>query len=196
MLFRSSTFLIKQVKEKGWLYIGNIAFESAVAIMNPAMSGGRICLSPSGELVFGVSCMDTHNTHVIENTYLGMDFSNAGIEQSIIAVGFERLQQFDIMLMSQTFRTTPDGSAFVAPKIIKYGDVESLVADEATGLYPGTDTMTTYLGKQESMISVYSKGRNVKDYIGIRVKEYQKFVKTQKMFCNLIRDMFGYTDCI
>lgn len=191
-----SDFLVKQVKEKGWLYIGNIAFESSIAIMNPTTSGGMVCLSPSAQMCFAISRMDTHSTFVIENHYLAQDFSRAGVEQSIVSVSFDRLQQFDVLIQSQWFRETEDGSAFVAPKIIKPADVESMVADEETGLYPNTDTFMTINDRQESTISPYPKDTNLHDYVGIRVKSYQEFVKTQKKFAKLCNEFFGLNDCI
>lgn len=191
-----SDFLVKQVREKGWLYIGNIAFESAIAIMNPTTSDGMVCLSPSAQLCFATSRMDTHNTYVIEQKYLAQDIARTGVEQSIVAVSFERLQQFDILMHSKWFRETPEGDAFVAPKIIKPSEVESMVADEETGLYPGTDTFETISLKKESTISPYPKDTTVTDYVGVRVKSYQEFVKRQKMFCKLVNEMFGLSDCI
>ncbi|MCM1230233.1 MAG: hypothetical protein NC489_08870 [Ruminococcus flavefaciens] len=191
-----SDFLIKQIKEKGWLSVGNIMFEDGVPVLNPATTEGNICLSPGSELVFSTSRMDTHNTYVIENAYLAQDFSRAGVEQTIVVEPFDRLRHFDTLLLSQWIRQNADETAYVAPKYPKPADIEAMVPDEETGLFPDTDTFMCINGVEESTISPYPKDTVVSDYVGIRVAGYKKFLENQKKFCQLIKDLYGLSDCI
>lgn len=191
-----SEMLIKQVNEKGWLSIANLMFEDGVPVLTPITSGGMICLSPSEELVFAASIMDTHNTYVIENGYIAQDYTNSGVQQTIIINPFDRMRQFETLMMSQYFRKNAKGEKFVGPVYPKVADVEAMAKDPATGLYPNTDTVITVRNKEESTLSLYPDDATKLTYAGLRVENYQTFIKTQKAFCALIGDMYGIKDCI
>lgn len=192
-----SDFLIKQVKEKGWLSVGNIMFEDAVPCINPITNAGYVCLSPGSELIFSPSRMDTHNTYVIENGYLFTDFGKAGVQQTINVNPFDRLRQFDTLILSQIYWDSEDGESILVPKYPDIATVEGMIQDPETGLYPNTDIVEREVsGIKESTISPYPTLVNVQDYIGIRVKEYQTFLKNQKKFREFIQNLYGLSDCI
>lgn len=191
-----SDMLIKQVKEKGWISVGNIMCKEGVPLFNPATTSGNICLSQSAGLIFSTSRMDTHNTFVIEESYLVQDDSHAGVQQTISVAPLDELHHFDVLLFSQWFRTNADGDAYVPPKYLDPKMIEALTPDKETGLFAEGDTIVTIRDRQESALSVYPNDTNIKDYTGIWIEGYQRFLKNQKMFCKLINEMFGLGDCM
>lgn len=191
-----SELLIKRVQQYGWITVGNIMFKEGVPVFNPATTSGNICISKSADMMFSTSRMDTHNTYTIEESYLVQDDSHVGLQQTIAVAPLDELHHFDVMLFSQWFRTTVDGNEYVVPKYPDPAMIEGLVPDEETGLFAEGDTITTIRDREESAISIYPNDRNVIDYTGIWIKGYQRFIKNQKMFCKMVNEMFGLSDCM
>lgn len=195
-----SDFLIKQVKEKGWISVGNIMFEDAVPNVNPITSAGLVALSPSAQLFFSCVRMDTHTTYVIEQGYLVQDDRKGGVQQTIVCEPFDRLRHFDVLLMSDWVRENEDKSKFLYPKYPKIAEVKAMVADKETNLFPDTDTVEDLSGIKRSAIDLYTEEWNVRrsvvDYVGLDVVAYQQFITAQEKFKVLCNEFFGLSDCI
>ena len=189
----SAEFMISFVDKYGWFAVGNIFADNGY-IINPFTVNGCVCASNSAEQLFTTGKYDIENTAVLENKYLVAPIDRVGFQQTIVAIQFSSIQHFDAHLLSQGWFYDLDGDdpKFVLPKWPT--DVESMVANEETGLYPGTDTITRLDGNDISAIDVF-EDLPLDHYTGIRVKPYQNFIRNQKLFAEAMNTYFGLSDC-
>lgn len=191
----TSDFFIKVVQSKGWMYIGNMFFDNSYTLF-PFTSDGRICCSPSAEMIFAVSKVDSTNSMALEFDYIVHDDKYMGLYQTLACIGIEHLQHFDTNLFSYP-RITPSGAdKFYTPKVITPAEVAALSPDSETGLYPNTDTVGFEDGRVFSYMNLYPDFKDLDRYIGIKVDKYKEFNKNHDVFCKAINEWFGLTDCI
>ena len=175
-------------------------FEDVVPCINPISSAGMVCLSPSKQLIFSIVRMDTHMSYVIEEGHLAQDVYNAGVQQTVVCEPFDRLRQFDLLLFTNKIHWDAAGEKILVPKIPTVDTMMGIKLDKETGLADesAADIITSVDDKQCSAVNLYpyDETLNVRDYKGLRVKEYQEFIKNQKAFCAFMKEFAGIGDCI
>lgn len=132
--------LIKVIDEKGWLALSSIYFDNAVALtMNT--SSGRVAYSKSEGLVFWISNQDILDSANTENGLIHMDPSFMGHQTHLVVQDIECTQHFTMALYAKMNFYWDGQDAFPVPKIPTKDEIMAMEKDEATGLYPGTDTI-------------------------------------------------------
>lgn len=191
----NAEFLMKEVKDKGWLYIANLYFDNGLT-MFPFTAHGRVCLSPSAEMIFSTSRLDSTTSYVMGRDYVAMDDHYNGLFQTITCVGFDMLQHIDTNLFAFD-RINPDGAdRFLTPEVHKPAQIEAL-AKGNDGLYAGCDTLGFHTGMVASSKDLYPELKDsLDDYHGLLVDRCKLFIKNQKAFAVAMNKMYGLSDCI
>lgn len=187
-------FLMKEVKDKGWLSIANLYFDNGLTIF-PFTVGGRVCMSPSAEMVFCTNRLDSTNSYKFNRDYVAMDDRYNGLFQTITVTSFDMLQHFDTHLFALD-RINPSGAdEFLTPVYPKPAEIEGLTAGE-DGLYPGKDVVGFQTKKEASTINLYPDLKPLSDYHGFLIDAGKMFIKNQKAFVKAVQKIYGISDCI
>lgn len=189
-----SDFLIKEIKDKGWFSIANLYFDNGLTVF-PFTTSGRVCLSPSMEMVFTTCRLDSTNSYKLGRDYVVMDDRYNGLFQTVTCVGFDMLQHFDTHLFALD-RINPSGAdEFLIPKYYKPSEIKALTPGE-DGLYAGKDVAGFHTGKEASVLNLYPDLSPMADYHGLLIDSYKEFTKNQEVFVKAINKMYGVSDCI
>ena len=188
-----SDFMIKQIRSMGWFSVANLYFDNGLAV-SPFTVSGRVCLSPSAEMLFTTGKLDTANSEVMEGKYITMAPGFVGFQQTIPCIGLGHLQHFDALLFSHE-RFYADGEEFYTPTIPKPDQFDGMVADAKTKLYPGLDETHLHGGNVISTVNMYPGHKNV-EYSGVRVDQFKIFQDNQKKFVEACNKFFGLGDCM
>lgn len=187
-------YLIERVNEKGWMSLSSLYFDNAL-VVNIFNSRGYIAYSPSKDMFYFTGAEDTSNTDCIERKYVALDNKYVGQSQMITVVGGEHLQHFDIHLFSHYRFINDDQEVYPTPVVPTPDEIKALVVDPETGLVDGEDVITQMNGEQISCRSLYPDNK-ITDYSGLKIVNYQKFIKNHEKFIAALNTMLGVSDAI
>ncbi len=187
------SFFLEQLNSKGWLGISNLYFDNAYMI-NVYLTNGYVAYSPSKEMFFATSTLDSTDTSIIEKRYVIMDRRTIGMQHNLTAIGADMLQHIDIALYAHYGFYKDEDTKAPYPTIPKKAAVTALTKDPKTGLYSGTDTAELINGEKLSVLDLYP-GRN--DVVSCaNVETWQVFYANQTKFVTMLKDGFGVADAI
>lgn len=184
--------LVSRVQQYGWLTVGHIFCDNGYTV-NPFVTG-EVCISPGNEMLFVATTYDSSDTANLEKYVVGNP-KYAGMQKSIVCIGFDHIQHFDINLFNQemAWANTPD--AYPIPKLPKPAEMEAITLDPDTGLAAGHSVAKKMDGTEIAVFDLYPD-MDILNTSGLRIKEYQEFQKKQKMFTAAIKKLTGFSDCI
>lgn len=190
----NAEFLMKEVKDKGWLYIANVYFDNNLVFF-PFTCGGRICMSPSAEMIFSTEHVDSTNSYKLERDFVAQDDSKNGLFQTICCVGFDMLQHFDTHMFAFGTINPYGADEFMMPKVYKSAEIKALTPGD-DGLYEGKDTVGFHTGATASTLSLYPNFTKYHNYHGLLIDQCKTFIKNQEAFAKAINKFYGLSDCI
>jgi len=198
MAMRIADFCIEQVKAKGWFSIANLYFDNSYCIF-PFTQAGRVCYSPSADVFFSTSTIDSVNTQHMMWYYLAeADDRHLSLYQTFTCTGGDHLQHFDSHLFNYS-RQTPSGiDEFPVPTLPSEATVKGYTLDE-NGQYVSGGRHEEICMEDDRIISaldLYPERKSLYDYIGVQIGGYQEFIKNHEVFCKAVNKHFNLSDCI
>lgn len=169
-----ATLLAKSVSEKGWLSISNVYFDNSI-ICNVANTLGYVAMSESEGLMFWTSCLDITDSTNLEANMIFMDPHFVCHQQTLSTQDMDCLQHFDYALYSHYGFYWDEQQEMPLPKIPTPSELEAMVKDETTGLYPNTDTLVNMKRRyakdsndsaELSVINMYTDDQFVDKHVG------------------------------
>ena len=206
-------FCLERLQATDWLGLSNLYFDNAYSI-NVFLTRGYVAYSPSKRCFFSMSCLDSTDTAVIENSYAVLDYGYIGQQQNVTVVGDDHLQHIDVAQYSRYQFYNEEQTVMPWAHIPTRETIMGLVKDPTTGLYAGTDTVGLISSKPDqdpstteriiSAIGMYpqeegaqqKKDPNTWMYSGAIVQKWQSFYKNQEKFKVMLNSAFGVSDAI
>lgn len=187
-------FLVERVKSKGWLSVGCIYADNNYPLF-PFIDKGFVCLSESKQVIIGTSRYDSTISSGLNN-YLVSNIQQVGFQKTLVVVGFEHIQHFDINLFQNEGFLDSAEAGIVLPNVPTPATIDGITLDPDTGLADGYSTAQTLEGKQFSVIDLYPEDTTIDKVVGLRIKEAKTFYENQKKFAAAMNAFLGLTDCI
>lgn len=184
--------LVSRVQQYGWLPVGHIFCDNGYTV-NPFVTG-EVCLSPGNEMLFAATTYDSADTACLEKYVVGNPVYT-GMQKSIVCIGFDHIQHFDINLFNQELAWTNTPNAYPIPNLPTPATMEGITLDPDTGLADGYTIAQKMDGTKIAVVDLYPD-MDILNTSGLRIKEYQDFLKKQKLFVAAIKKLTGFSDCI
>lgn len=196
-------FTLDRIQKKGWLSLASLYFDNAYW-MNIYTSRGYTAYSPSLNLFFSYSALDSTASAIVDGTYAVMPHELFGMQQTITAVGGQHLQHLDIAQYSYYDWYNDAQTVTPCPKIPTKAEIMAYTLDEKTGLYTNADIAVMINGEEKSVVSLYdqtagtAQETNPDTYrnSGALIERWQQFYKNQEKFIALINKQFDITDAM
>ena len=188
-----SDFLVKRVKENGWFSVGSLYFDNCYTI-HPFESGGRICMSPSAEVIIAMNNYDAIDSATLDD-FLVHDERRIGCQQNIAIFGFEHLQHFAVNLFNMTHTYPTKVENFPLPIIPTPKIIKAISLDDETGLADNQSIARTISQKDIATMDLFPD-LEIADTSGVRIKKLQDFYANQEQFAAAMNKFLGLSDCI
>jgi len=186
-------FLLKRVQENGWFSVGSLYFDNCYTLQ-PFEIDGRICLSPSAELIIAINNYDAIDSATLDD-YLVHDERRIGYQQNIAIFGFEHLQHFAVNLFNLTHVYPSKVEEFPLPAIPTPDVINGITLDPETGLAADQSVARKITRKEIATMDLFPD-LEISDASGARIKKLQDFYANQKQFAEAMNKFLGLSDCI
>lgn len=185
--------LTQRVQKFGWLTVGHIFCDNGYTI-NPFTITGEVCLSVAEEMIFAATSYDSSDTANLERYIVGNP-QYSGLQKSIVCIGFDHIQHFDINLFNQEIAWTNTPDIYPVPQFPVPSVIEGITLDPETGLVDDHSIAQRLDGSKIAVYDLYPD-MDVLNTSGLRIKAYQDFQKKHKLFTDAMKKLTGFGDCI